>query len=89
VLLSRSLLLFDGIKSNPMAFSDRPQWLPQSFLFTVRLWRETLGAEPGEVRMQVRHVLSGETRYFRDWAQLVEYLEGKLPATKQTGQGKT
>jgi hypothetical protein len=62
--------------------SDLPTTHPQSTLFIVRLWREVLGAEPGEVRMQVRHVLSGETRYFRRWAQLEEYLEGKLQATK-------
>jgi hypothetical protein len=64
--------------------SDLPTTYSQSALFTVRLWREALDAGPGEVRIQVRHVLSGETRYFRRWAQLEEYLEGKLQATKQT-----
>lgn len=69
-----------------MKFSDLPTWHPQSSLFTVRLWRETLDAEPGEVCMQVKHVLSGETRYFRDWAQLTKYLEDKLQAAKQPEQ---
>lgn len=37
----------------------------------------------GLLCMQVKHVLSGETRYFRDWAQLTAYLEDTLQATKQ------
>jgi hypothetical protein len=40
------------------------------------------------MRMEVRHVLSGETRYFREWAHLAAYLEGKLPAVNQTGKAK-
>lgn len=59
-----------------------PCHLP-STLFTVRLWREAVGAEPSASCMQVKHVLSGETRYFREWAQLATYLEGKVQATKQ------
>jgi hypothetical protein len=59
-----------------------------SSLFTVRVWREALGQSPGEVRMQVRHVLSGETRYFRAWAQLAEYLEDKLHTTHHTEQAE-
>jgi hypothetical protein len=59
---------------------DRSTLHAHSSLFTVRVWREALGERPGEVRMQVRHVLSGETRYFRAWAQVTEYLEGKLSA---------
>jgi hypothetical protein len=38
------------------------------------LWVETLGHGQEEVRMQVRYVLSGETRYFRDWGRLSAYL---------------
>lgn len=69
-----------------MDFSDLPTWHLQSALFTVRLWREALGAEPGMVCMQVKHVLSGETRYFRDWSQLTAYLEDKVQGAKSTGQ---
>lgn len=56
---------------------------PSSTLFTVRLWREMLDTEPGALCMQVKHVLSGETRYFRDWSQVAAYLEDKVQATKQ------
>jgi hypothetical protein len=54
------------------------QWLPRSYLFTIRLWTEQL--DPGQVerRGQVQHVLSGERRYFRDWATLLSYLEAKM-----------
>lgn len=68
-----------------MAFSDLPTWHPPSALFTVRLWQEMIGTEPEAVCIQVKHVLSGETRYFREWAQLTNYLEGKVQATKQSG----
>ncbi len=49
-----------------------------SHLFTVRLWREHLGEQAWEVRCQVRHVASGETRHFRDWSQFTGYLVDKL-----------
>lgn len=52
---------------------------PRSHLFTVRLWREDLGDGRVEWRGQVQHVLSGETRYFRDWATLVEVMTAMLP----------
>jgi hypothetical protein len=49
--------------------------LPKTHLFTLRLWYEAWGDGRGEVRFQVKHVLSGETRYFRDGAALLAYLE--------------
>ena len=30
--------------------------------------------------MQAKHILTGETRYFRDWALLAAYLTSKLDA---------
>ena len=61
------------------------KWAAQqhSALFTIRIWQEDLGLGLGEVRMQVQHVLSGETRSFREWAQLVKYLESKLHEPQQ------
>ncbi len=47
-------------------------------LFTVRVWYELLEADDWEVRMQTRHILSGETRYFREWSLLAAYLVSKL-----------
>lgn len=51
-----------------------------SQLFTVRVWYELLEADDWEVRMQARHILSGETRYFREWSLLTAYLTSKLDA---------
>ena len=51
-----------------------------SQLFTVRVWYELLEADDWEVRMQTRHILSGETRYFREWSLLAAYLVSKLDA---------
>ncbi len=52
---------------------------PGSFLFTLRVWPEALGEGQAEWRGKVQHVTSGETRYFRDWASLVAFLEEMLP----------
>jgi hypothetical protein len=51
---------------------------PPSQLFLTRLWLEPRSAEGTSVRIQVRHVLSGETYYFRDWCQAGAYLLAKL-----------
>jgi hypothetical protein len=46
----------------------------QSELFTVRLWREQLN-DHWEWRGRVQHVMSGETRYFRDWQTLLAFIQ--------------
>jgi hypothetical protein len=63
---------------SPMDSLEQRQLYPRSHLFTVRLWVEEFGDGQGEVRMQVKHVLSGETRYFRAWPALVTYLAAKI-----------
>ena len=52
----------------------------ESHLFTVRTWWEDNGEQQREMRMQVRHVLTGETRYFRDAQTLLAYFAAKLEA---------
>jgi len=55
--------------------------LPQpqrSQLFTVRVWAEDLGDGQQEWRGQVQHVISGETRYFREWSMLIAWLQAML-----------
>jgi hypothetical protein len=47
----------------------------RSHLFTLRLWREGLGNGQTDWRGKVRHVASGETRYFRDWPTLQAFLQ--------------
>ena len=69
---------------------------PRSHLFTVRLWLEPLGEGKTEWRGKVQHVTSGEAQYFRKWASLVVFLEGRLSeaglvkeqlASHDSGQG--
>ena len=50
----------------------------RSHLFTIRLWRENLSEELSEVRFRVQHVLSGETRHFREESDVMGYLWEKL-----------
>lgn len=63
----------------------------RSHLFTVRLWSEALGEGRAEWRGQVRDVISGETRYFRDWSALatlfLEMLSGDSDGGYPTGEG--
>ena len=42
-----------------------------SQLFSIRLWPEDLDDGQTEWRGQVRHLSSGESRYFREWPALV------------------
>lgn len=50
-------------------------------LFTVRVWQETYDGDAAEVRFHVKHVLSGESRLFRDGETLLQYLAMKLAET--------
>jgi hypothetical protein len=47
----------------------------RSQLFTLRVWLEDVGNGRSEIRGTVKHVLSGETHHFRDWATLIQHLE--------------
>ena len=58
---------------------------PRTQLFMVRLWLEDLGNGKTEWRGQVKHVISGEVRYFRDWATLVEQLKVMLSRVENNG----
>jgi hypothetical protein len=58
---------------------DEGQGYQQSQLFTIRMWPEALGEGQTEWRGQVRHVPSGETRWFREWAKLITIVQEMLP----------
>jgi hypothetical protein len=64
---------------------DKAQPAARTHLFTVRVWLEELGEGQTEWRGEVQHVISGETRYFRDWPALVAVMQAMLP--KQGGTG--
>ena len=49
-------------------------------VFIVRIWYEAQEVDEREVRIQARHVPTGETRYFLAWPALTAYLAGKLDA---------
>jgi hypothetical protein len=57
----------------------------RAHLFTVRLWLEDLGEGQTEWRGEVHEVVSGERRYFRDWATLVTFFQAMLPKTSGSG----
>ena len=57
-----------------------------SQLFTIRVWTEPLSHNQAELRGEVRHVLTGETRYFREWPALIAYVTGRLAAGNERWQ---
>jgi hypothetical protein len=63
-----------GVENMPVMDTEQPH----TQVFILRIWHEAQA--PGEcaVRIQTRHVLTGETRYFPAWAALTAYLSGKL-----------
>ena len=63
---------------------DQPH--PRTHLFMVRLWIEPFANSLGEVRMQVQHILSGETRYFRTWPEVVAFLLAKMQVLDVTNR---
>lgn len=56
-----------------------------SHLFLVRLWSEVIDDDQEQWRGKVKHVTSGETRYFVDWPDFVECMQSFLPQDKDTG----
>ena len=62
----------------PLSSNDEP-W-SRSHLFTVRVWYEETASGAQAIRAQVRHVLTGETRYFSDWQAVTGYLQCRLDA---------
>ena len=43
---------------------------PPTNLFTLRLWQEPLGDNRSEWRGEVKHLFTGEVRYFRHWEEI-------------------
>jgi hypothetical protein len=72
-----------------MADEPRPS---RSHLFTVRVWREDMGDGQWEWRGKVQHVVSGEVRYFGDWAVLGTLIQTLLALNadvEQTAAGRS
>ncbi len=44
-------------------------------LFTLRVWVEDVGNDRFELRGQIKHVLTGETTYFRGMPALQKFLK--------------
>jgi hypothetical protein len=61
-------------------------WPPPAYhrscLFTVRVRREELGDGVSEMRIEVRHVLSGDVHHFRRWSDMVAYLHAEVLAAE-------
>ena len=58
--------------------TDKPPY--GSHLFMLRVWMDESKAAPRRWHAKVQHVPSGETRYFREWAALRNFLSASLAA---------
>lgn len=58
-----------------------------SQLFTLRMWVEEVGDGRFEMRGTLKHVLSGETRHFRDLTMLSRHIEHALETNKVDAPG--
>jgi hypothetical protein len=61
---------------------------PRSHLFTVKVWKETVGTERSEWRGKVQLFTSGDVRYFREWVGLVPLLRSMLAALEDVSEPK-
>ncbi len=50
----------------------------RSHLFVVRVWIKRPADALLEYRGRIQHVLSGETRHFKDWPTMVDFLETEM-----------
>ena len=55
---------------------------PPTAILTLRLWREPLGNDRSEWRGEIKHLTTGETRYFRRWEEIVELLPAMLGSSQ-------
>ena len=58
---------------------------PPSHLFLARVWKEPRAQGGSPVRVQIRHVLSGETRYFHRWRDVVAFVMEQLEEKPEPG----
>jgi hypothetical protein len=65
---------------------DRTSPSLASHLFTVRVWREELSVGRVEWRGKVQHALSGEARYFREWAELIAFVREQAGDAEKVDQ---
>ena len=59
-----------------------------SHMFTVRIWREELDVGRVEWRGKAQHALSGEARYFREWAELIAFVREQVGDTRQSDESQ-
>jgi hypothetical protein len=69
------------------ASAHMPREPDRSQLFIIRLWKEEGEEASIEYRGRVQHALSGETRHFRDWATLLEFLMAQLEQGGEPAEG--
>lgn len=60
-----------------------------SHLFMVRVWLQTSTNGEMEWYGKIQHVLTGNVRYFRDWATFVAFMQQTLSETPSNEKSDT
>ena len=61
-----------------MTLEGKPKTSGSSQLFTIRVWIESVNPDTRQVRIQVKHVLSGATRTFLQWPSVIAFIETQI-----------
>jgi hypothetical protein len=61
-----------------MIVEGKPKSPDSSHLFTIRVWVESVDQDNRQLRIQVKHVLSGATRTFLQWSQAIAFIEAQI-----------
>jgi hypothetical protein len=61
-----------------MTKEEKQETPDSSHLFTVRVWVEQLNSEERQVRIQVKHVLSGAMRTFIRWPKAIAFIMAQI-----------
>jgi hypothetical protein len=66
----------------PLNDNQAPAMSDPSQLFTVRVWKESVQDGNPQVRIQVKHVMSGARRTFREWSQVIAFIVERMQAAQ-------
>lgn len=57
---------------------DKHKSPDSSHLFTIRVWVESVSPDAGQLRIQVKHVLSGANGTFLQWPKAIAFIDAQV-----------
>jgi hypothetical protein len=69
-----------------MLISDKHKSSDSSHLFTIRVSVEAGNEDTRQVRIQVKHVLSGANHTFLEWSHVIDFIEDRVKRYRENKQ---